>query len=223
MFQDRTAAADLVRSRWRGTGFGTVLADFDHDGALDLALANGAVHSSQPVPGIARDPFWNQYSQRNQLFVNEGRGRFRDVSESNEPFCGTAAVSRALVCGDIDNDGALDLLVTCIGGPARLYRNVAPKRGHWLMVRAIDLALKRDAYGAEIVVHAGDRRWMRWINPAYSFLCSNDPRAHFGLGPAERVDRIDVIWPDGTEESFSGRSADQLVVLHKGKGKPPGQ
>src|SRR5207248_520124 len=184
VFQDRTAAADLTRPRWRGTGFGTVFADFDHDGALDLAIVNGGVTRVKggapsaegralrarrsPLP-----PFWVPYAERNQLFVNDGRGTFRDVSESSGPFCEIAAVSRALVCGDIDNDGALDLLVTSIAGPARLYRNVAPKQGHWLMIRAIDPALKRDAYGAEIVVRAGDRRWMRWINPAYSYLCSN--------------------------------------------------
>jgi hypothetical protein len=229
MFQDRTAAADLTRPRWRGTGFGTVLADFDHDGALDLAIVNGGVKSagrlgnpSQP-PGAALDPFWAPYAERNQLFVNDGRGRFRDVSEYNAPFCEAAAISRGLACGDFDNDGALDLLVTSVAAPVRLYRNVAPKRGHWLMIRAVDPALKRDAYGAEIVVQAGERRWIGWINPAYSYLCSNDPRAHFGLGTADRVDSIQVIWPDGTEETFPGRVVDKLVVLRKGEGNAQGK
>jgi hypothetical protein len=221
MFRDQTAGTELARPRWRGTGFGTVLADFDHDGALDVAVANGAVVArKQPVPGTGLDPFWSQYAERNQLFSNDGRGQFRDVSELNRPFCGTAAVFRGLACGDLNNDGALDLLVTAIAGPARLYRNVAPKRGHWLLVRAIDPALKRDAYGAEITVHAEGRSWMRWINPGYSYLCSNDARAHFGLGPAEQVERIQVIWPDGTEESFPGKDADQIVVLRKGEGQP---
>jgi hypothetical protein len=221
VFQDRTAAAGLANYRSRGTGFGTVLADFDHDGALDLAIVNGAITRQHAGPGGSLESFWSAYFQRNQLFANDGKGVFRDVSESNVPFCGPEAVSRGLACGDLDNDGALDLLVTSIAGPARLYRNVAPKRGHWLMIRAVDPALKRDAYGAEIVVYAGDRHWMRWINPAYSYVCSNDPRAHFGLGSAERVDRIDVIWPDGAEETFPGRSADQLVLLRKGTGSPP--
>ncbi|HLJ94418.1 MAG TPA: CRTAC1 family protein, partial [Gemmataceae bacterium] len=204
MFQDRTAAADLAKPRWRGTGFGTVLADFDHDGALDLALVNGGVTRRKSIAATAGGSFWTPYMEPNQLFRNDGKGKFREVSESNPPFCGVTAVWRGLACGDFDNDGALDLLVTAIGGPARLYRNVAPKRGHWLMIRALDPARKRDAYGAEIVVRAGERRWLRWINPAYSYLCSNDPRAHFGLGAAERVDTIQVVWPDGTEETFPG-------------------
>jgi hypothetical protein len=223
LFQDRTAAAGLANPRWRATGFGTVLADFDHDGALDLAVVNGRVKRME-LFGIDREavqalgPFWGAYAERNQLFANDGTGRFRDLSEQNPAFCARARVSRGLACGDVDNDGSLDLLVTAIAGPARLYRNVAPKRGHWLLVRAIDPALQRDAYGAEIRVSAGARHWLRWINPGYSYLCSNDPRAHFGLGQVEHVDAIQIIWPDGTEETFSGRSVDQLVVLRKGEG-----
>jgi hypothetical protein len=223
LFHDRTAAAGLANPAWRGTGFGTVLADFDHDGALDLAVVNGRVARAKlatPAASVttAVGPFWSWYAERNQLFANEGTGRFRDVSAQNEPFCAEARVSRGLACGDIDGDGALDLLVTAVAGPARLYRNVAPRRGHWLLVRAFDPALRRDAFGAEITVEAGQRRWRRWLNPGYSYLCSNDPRAHFGLGDAERVDAIEVVWPDGTVESFPGGPTDRLVVLRKGEG-----
>jgi hypothetical protein len=218
-FQDLTAAAGLASPRWRGTGFGTVLGDFDHDGALDLAVVNGRVGRGPPAGGTALGPFWSRYAQRNQLFVNDGTGRFRDISSHNGPFCATPTVSRGLACADLNGDGALDLLVTTIAGPARLYRNVAPKRGHWLMVRAIDPALHRDAYGAEIAVYAGGRRWLRSVNPGYSYLCSNDPRAHFGLGQTDRVDAIELIWPDGIAETFPGQAVDQVVVLHKGEGR----
>src|SRR5207244_1802418 len=160
----------------RGTGFGTILADFDHDGALDVAVVNGRVGRGAPVAEQILGPFWSQYAERNQLFANDGTGRFRDISSSNRPFCGAGGVYRGLACGDIDGDGAVDLLVTTLAGRARLYRNVAPKRGHWLLVRAIDPVLNRDAYGAEIAVRAGDRRWTRWLNPGSSYLCSNDPR-----------------------------------------------
>jgi hypothetical protein len=219
IFQDRTAPMGLANPRWRATGFGTAFADFDHDGALDIAVANGGVIVPERLPPEAEQGFWGRYAQRNQLFANDGKGHFRDVSE-HDPFCASAGTGRGLVCADFDNDGALDLLVTRIGSPARLYRNVAARRGHWLMVKAVDPALGgRDAYGAEVTVEAAGKRWQRRIDPAYSYMCSNDPRAHFGLGPAARVDAIRVVWPDGQAETFPGRAADQMVVLSRGTGK----
>jgi hypothetical protein len=132
-------------------------------------------------------------------------------------------VARGLVRGDFDRDGAEDLLVTNIAGSARLFRNVSPKRGHWLKVRAFDQDLKRDAYGAEVRVHAGGRTWKAWLNPAESYLCSSEPIAHFGLGAAAKVDSIDVLWPDRNHawEEFDGCSADQFVELRKGNGRIP--
>jgi Flp pilus assembly protein TadD len=121
---------------------------------------------------------------------------------------------------DFDDDGALDLVATSAGGAARLFRNVAVKRGHWLTVRAIEPALGgRDAIGAEIVVEAGGRRWHRLAQPSQSFLTSNDPRVHFGLGAVAVVEAIRVVWPDGIEERFDGAAADRHVVLRKGEGR----
>jgi hypothetical protein len=215
-FQDQTVSMGLSKGSWRGTGFGTVLADFNHDGALDLAIANGRV--VQPM-GNPKTDFWSNYAERNQIFANDGKGSFTDISPDNVSFCGTSGVSRALVCADLNNDGAMDLLVTTIAGPARIYRNIAPKNGHWLMARAVDPKLNRDAYGAEITVRAGGRRWVRLAHPTQSYLGSNDPRVHFGLGPNSQVDEILVLWPDGSHEVFPGPKADQLVTLRKGEGR----
>ena len=89
-------------------------------------------------------------------------------------------------------------------------------------MRALDPGLKRDAYGAEVTVRAGGRRWTRWVNPGYSYLCSNDPRAHFGLGTSGAVEDIDVLWPDGTREVFPGGPVGPRceIVVRKGSGRP---
>jgi hypothetical protein len=221
-FKDQTHAAGLTGSRWRGTGFGTVLGDFDLDGSLDLAVVNGRVSrrpTAQPTRG---ESFWEPYTERNQLFANDGAGRFRDISESNSAFCGHPAVARGLACGVLrKHSGALDLLVTNVGGRARLYRNVAPRAGHWLLVRAVDGEHGgRDAYGAVVTVRAGKKKWVRWVNPGSSYLSSNDPRAHFGLGPVTRVDAIDVRWPDGKTQTFPGTNVDRSLRLVKKKSRP---
>jgi hypothetical protein len=225
LFADRTAAAGLTAARWRGTGFGTVLGDFDHDGRLDLAIVNGRVSHGPANANPALGPFWGTYAERNQVFAGDGTGRFRDVSLDQPAFCGTARVSRGLACGVLNpQTGALDLLVTTVADRARLFRNVAPRRGHWLLVRALldcpgNPGRQRDAYGAEITLRAGERRWVGLINPGHSYLCSNDPRAHFGLGSVDRVDAIEVRWPDGARERFAGGPVDRLVVLRQGQGQ----
>jgi hypothetical protein len=214
-FEDQTVAAGLS-SGWRSTGFGTAFVDFDRDGWPDLAFVNGGVRRNPNADLSA--PFWGRYAQRNQLYANLGKGKFRDISQANPTLCLRPFVGRGLAVGDFDNDGAPDLLITEVGGPARLLRNVAPARGHWLAVRAVLSKWKRDAYGAEITVWAGGHAYWRLINPGYSYCSSNDPRVHFGLGSNEHYDNIDVIWPDGREESFSGGRADRHIELRQGEG-----
>ena len=218
-FSDATAAAGLIAPTGRGTGFGTLLADFDHDGALDLPLANGRVSARTTVEDKSLGPFWSAYADRNQLYRGDGTGKFTDISRRNPALSGAATVSRGLARGDLDGDGAQDLIVTSIAGPARVYRNVAPNRGRWLGVRPVDPALKRDAYGAEVRVRVGARTRAAWFNPAESYLCSSEPCTHFGLGDAAKVDAIEVRWPDGTAEAFPGVNADRVVVVSKGGGR----
>jgi hypothetical protein len=230
-YQDRTAAHGLSRLHWRGTGFGTVLGDFDRDGALDLAIVNGRINKGGKETHPDLGPFWAPYGERHQVFRNDGKGNFRDLSLCNPSLCGAAGVGRGLAAGDIFGTGALDLLVTQTGGRAQLFRNVAPDRGHWLLVRAFDPIRRRDAYGAEVTVRiggspqarsasagAGGRVQVRLVQPGGSFLCSGDPRVHFGLGTAERFDALEVLWPDGSREAFPGGAADQRVEVRKGTG-----
>jgi len=217
LFTDATTEARL--SSVRGTGFGTMFADFDHDGDVDLAIANGRVMREAGTPPAATpEHFWTPYHELNAALENLGEGRFRDASHANPALCGTHGVYRGMACGDWDNDGDLDLVVSQLDGPPLLLRNVAAKSGHWLTVRTLDPSLRRDAYGAVVTVEAGGRRWVRWVNPSGSYACSNDPRAHFGLGETSEASSIRVIWPDGIAEMFPAASVDQHLVLRRGEG-----
>jgi len=227
LFMDRTADAGLVGIE-RSTGFGAVLADFDLDGDLDLAYVNGRVFKGDAVKAPGVSPFWSRYAQPNSLLQNDGRGRFTSIADSNPAFCQDANVARALCCGDLDNDGDLDLLVATTARSARLLRNHAPRAGHWLLVEAAQKSEVRGqksevrvAYGALVTVTAGERRWQRLVNPGSSYLSSHDPRAHFGLGAADKLDRIEVRWPDGANETFPGGAADRIVQLRRGEGSTP--
>jgi hypothetical protein len=216
-FQDKTALHGLTATNWRGTGFGTAMADFNHDGSLDLALVNGRVSKATPEPAPGLPEYWAPYAQRNQLLSNSA-GTFADVSAANPAFCGVSNVGRGLATGDIDGDGAIDLVVTSIAGRARVYRNVCPERGHWLTIRSVDPRTNRDAFGAEVSVTAGGVRRVRVVSAAESYLSSSSPVAHFGLGGSAAFDAVEVKWPDGQVERFAGGAANRLLTLRRGEG-----
>lgn len=222
IFSDRTASFGLNDSDWRGTGFGALMADFNNDGLTDIAFVNGdirAIQSPESNETGASIPFWQKYAQRNQLFLHQGGTTFRDVSNHNPAFCKTSNVGRGLAYGDLNNDGAIDLILSSIDSPLKILMGKPEKIGHWLTIQAtLPNAGNREDIGAEITVTSGDHTWRRWLNPAMGYLCSNDPRLHFGLGTNDQTDAIEILWSDGSRESFPGTSANHILTIQKGTG-----
>ena len=221
-FRDETAAWGLASGIRRGSGFGTVMGDFNNDGWLDVALVNGRISRDTATadrPGLSAH--WAPYGERNQIFANREGKTFRDASANHPSFCGYYTVARGLACGNVDGDGGLDLLVNAIGEKARLFKNVAPNRGHWVAVRAVDPSLNRDAIGAEVVARTGTLRRLRIISSSDSYLSASPLVAHFGLGAAERIDDFVVTWPDGVRERFPGCPVNpsKPIELRKGSGR----
>ncbi len=215
-FDDVTVQFGLLQPTFANTGFGTQWFDYDKDGWLDLFIANGGV----TILGSERSDV-SPYAQRKQLFHNEGRGkRFRETSQSGGPVFQIDEISRAAAFGDIDNDGAMDMVVTNTNGPVRLLRNQAGGRRHWLTVKLESPKTNRFGIGSRVaVIRRGQDVLWRRVATDSSYLSANDVRAHFGLGDQADIEAVLVHWPDGSEERFETLKADRIVTLRQGSGK----
>lgn len=216
-FRDGTSRSGIASASLTRTGFGAAALDLDLDGDLDLAVVNGRVKRDVPLPGANLNPFWNDYAEPSQMLRNDGQARFEDVSSRCGAWGSRFAVSRALAIADFDNDGDLDLLSTTCGGPASLWQNQTPREGNWLRVRLTDSQGNRDGYGARVTVRAGERQWIREMNPSTSYLSSHDPRLHFGLGHTPTYDSIEVEWADGTRQLTQAGETDRELIIGRGR------
>ncbi|HEX5009765.1 MAG TPA: CRTAC1 family protein, partial [Planctomycetota bacterium] len=205
-FADRSSAANLRTFSRRYTRFGVGWQDFDMDGLLDLYVANGRVMRLHPP--LADDP----YAEPNLVLRGLAGGRYEEVLPRGGTVEPLIATSRAAAFGDVDGDGAVDVLVVNRDGPAHLLMNRVPARGHWLTLRLLD-EHGHDALNARLTAWAGEKRFDREARAAYSYQSSSTPFIHLGLGEATRVDRIEVRWPDGAVEPFGPYDAEQMVKL----------
>lgn len=210
-FVDGTAAAGLATFSRPYTRFGMGWVDFDNDGYLDLYQANGRIDWQE-------DAYVGDiYAEPNVLFRGKRGGEFEAVT----PLGGTEtlliATSRGAAFGDVDNDGAIDVLVVNRDGPAHLLSNVGGTGGNWILF-AVREEHGRDAYGAIVTMQLAARTITRDVRAAYSYCSSSDPRVHVGLGRDDRVTAVTVRWPDGEIEVFGDFEANQVVTLSRGAG-----
>jgi len=213
-FLDATDARRLGRISLPYTGFGAEWFDYDNDGDLDLFVANGAVKIEESLRG---QPF--PYRQRNQLIRNDGADGFSDVTGAAGPALALVEVSRGAAFGDVDNDGAIDIVIANNNGPTRLLRNTAGAGNHWLTVQLHGTRSNRAGLGARVaVLRAGLPPLWRRAHTDGSYLSANDPRVHFGLGAAAGPRAVGVVWPDGAREIWRDIPEDGLVTLQEGSG-----
>jgi hypothetical protein len=218
LFEDRTREAGLGIPGHRFTGFGTLFFDYDNDGWLDLLVANGAV---QLLPELMRhgDPY--PLGQPNQLFHNDGKGKFVDVSDSAGDTFDLLEVSRGAAFGDIDNDGDTDVLITNNNGPARLLLNQVGNRNHWLGLRLVGQNNDRDMLGAQVeIVISNDRTLWRRARTDGSYLSANDPRVLVGLGSSTKVETVRVHWPNGAVSERNDLPVDQYTTWRQSPAPP---
>ena len=211
-FHDASLAAGLGINR-KYLGFGAAFLDFDNDGWKDIFLANGHVYAQ-----LAGRKLHLAYQQPRLLYQNLGNGRFLDVSSRSGPGITAAHVGRGCAFGDLDNDGDLEIVVNNQDGPPSLLRNDGGNQNNFLSVKCIGTRSNRSAIGARVKVVAGGRSQMDEVMSGSSYYSHHDLRLHFGLGKAEKADRVEIVWPSGARETLENVGANQFATIREGQG-----
>ena len=211
VFSDVTLRSGVGPATRPFVGFGLAFFDYDNDGWLDIAIANGHV-----VASVALLRHGSTSAQRNLLLRNVD-GRFRDMKSEAGPGFSIEQVSRGMAAGDIDNDGDLDLLVTNNGTAANLLLNEGGS-SNGVLLRLIGTTSNRSAIGTRLTLTTGNRRQLREVQSGSSYLAQNDLRVHFGLGQATRSEQLQIRWPGGTTELIKDLPANHVVTIREGEG-----
>lgn len=216
-YTDISKQANLYTGTFHYLGWGLVFPDADFDGDLDLFFANGHV-----IPQVDLTSPKVGYRQRNQLFLNDGKGRFEEVTESAGPAFAVELSSRGCAMGDLDGDGDLDIAVNNMNAEPTLYENTGPVN-HWLGVDLEGAECNRNGFGAWVTLRAADGTiYKRYHRGAFGYASQSEFTLRFGLGAAEGADWIEVEWPGGGRERFPGAAAGRTVKIKQGGGGPAG-
>jgi hypothetical protein len=210
--EDRTFAGGIgLNTRWLGWGVGFL--DIDKDGWLDLFLVNGHVY-----PEVERLKTEAGYKQRKVVYRNLRNGRFQDVTERLGPPVTTPKAGRGAAFADLDNDGDLDIVVNNVHDAPDLFILDSPADAHWLIVKLVGTHSNRSAIGARVRLTTATGRQVQEVRGGGSYYSQNDLRVHFGLGESTRIDRLEIRWPSGLEESWTDVGIDRIVTLKEGSG-----
>jgi enediyne biosynthesis protein E4 len=222
IFSDVAPYAGVEATDW---SWGPLLADFDNDGYIDLFVANGIQRRPNDldyINYISTDSAQRFYTDRqmidqmptgsvhNYFFRNRGDLKFENVSAEWTGL--QPSFSNGAAYADLDNDGDLDLVVNHIDERATVYRNELP-RSNFVSVRLEGESLNRFGVGAKVLVYSGNQMFTRELNPSKGWQSSVDHRMHIGLGNAQTIDSLVVIWPGGKYQRINSVDANQQITL----------
>ncbi len=214
-FEEIAMAAGLG-SLNRYVEWGVGLPDLDNDGWHDVLYVTGNVY-----PEVERlVPAYPHRGPR-VVFRNRGRGAFVDVTALSGPGATTPQSSRGTAFGDFDNDGDVDVLIMNMNAPPSLLRNGQRSGNHWLQVRLEGTRSNRHGLGATVRVTSGGRTQARAVLSQSSYYSLDDLRLSFGLGAADRAERVEVLWPSGQKDTIDDVAAGRVVSVREGLGVVP--
>jgi hypothetical protein len=212
LFVDEAPRSDVGRATLVTLGFGCFFFDYDNDGWLDILVADGHIENE-----IERVQKRVSYAEPPHLFRNLGGGKFQEVTQQVGPAFAAAKVARGAAYGDIDNDGALDVLMTTNGGPAHLFSNEGGTN-HSLRIKLVGTKSNRDGIGAVVRVSAGKDTQAQMLRSGSSYLSQSELLLTFGLGDKTKADVVEIDWPSGQVDKLSNLATDQIVTIQEGKG-----
>jgi hypothetical protein len=215
-FSDVSYASGTAASSLPTVGWGTGFLDLDNDGWLDLLVVNGHVY-----PQVDTRDIGTKYRQPKLLYLNQGKGAFREIGREAGAALSVPRVSRGAAFGDLDNDGDTDIVVGEMDGPPVVLRNDGGNRNNWITLELRGARGNRLALGARVTVTAGTSTRVDEVRSGGSYLSQNDLRLHFGLGKAERVDRVEIRWPGGKNDVFQNLPARTFYTVKEGEGILP--
>jgi enediyne biosynthesis protein E4 len=212
-FSDVTYRAGLGDATIPFLSWGAGFLDFDNDGLLDIFIANGHVY-----PEVDRQDWGTTWAERPQLFRNLDGAKFQEVSPATGSGLADVITARGAAFGDLFNDGHIDVVINDIDSTPSLLRNVVKDGNHWLTLKLIGGAKSpRDAIGTKVFLTAGGARQRGDVISGGSYGSSSDPRLHFGLGPATKIDKVEIHWPSGLNQGIGVQRVDQTVTVEEGK------
>jgi len=194
-FIDVAPVSEVGRASLLTLAFGAFFFDFDLDGLQDIFITNG--HVDDDIQTVQQRV---SYAQPPHLFRNVGDGRFTEATDKVGEAFARPVVGRGAAYGDIDGDGDLDVAVTTNGGPAYLFRNDGASENAWIAFKLQGSASNREGIGAQIDLTAGGKTQSLVVKSATGYCSQNQLPVTFGLGPAARVDKVEITWPSGKKQ-----------------------
>ncbi len=210
IFEEDSYQSDMASSNLQFLGFGLESIDYDLDGNLDVVVGNGHVLDHIEILGEG-----STYAQSQQLFHNNGRGKFFDDVHSLGDLA-KPRVTRGLAVGDIDNDGDQDIVMVAQNGPLQVFRNDGGNRNNWLTIRLEGVHSNRDAIGAKVTIFTSHGQQTARIHGGSSYISHSDLRITFGLSSVTRIDAIEIRWPLGLTQKFGSLKSNHFYYVKEG-------